>query len=50
MSISFDLTPEQEELRSMIRSFAEKRIAPVAQELDETVDKQAYGPEIRIEH
>ncbi|GAB4438524.1 MAG: acyl-CoA dehydrogenase [bacterium] len=35
MAISFDLTPEQEQLRKTVREFAEKEIAPKAQELDE---------------
>jgi short-chain 2-methylacyl-CoA dehydrogenase len=35
MSLNFDLTEEQEMLRKMVRSFAEKEIAPVAQELDD---------------
>ncbi|MBN2333791.1 MAG: acyl-CoA dehydrogenase family protein [Deltaproteobacteria bacterium] len=33
--MNFDLTEEQEILRKSVRSFAEKEIAPVAQELDE---------------
>lgn len=35
MALNFDLTEEQEILRKSVRSFAEKEIAPVAQELDE---------------
>jgi short-chain 2-methylacyl-CoA dehydrogenase len=35
MALSFDLTDEQQMLRKMVRNFAEKEIAPVAQELDE---------------
>jgi short/branched chain acyl-CoA dehydrogenase len=35
MALDFDLTDEQQMLRKMVRNFAEKEIAPVAQELDE---------------
>ena len=35
MALDFDLTDEQQMLRKMVRSFAEKEIAPVAQELDD---------------
>jgi short-chain 2-methylacyl-CoA dehydrogenase len=35
MALSFDLTDEQQMLRKMVRNFAEREIAPVAQELDE---------------
>lgn len=35
MSLSFDLTPEQEMLRKSIRDFAENEILPVRQKLDE---------------
>lgn len=35
MALDFDLTEEQQMLRKMVRNFAEKEIAPVAQELDE---------------
>jgi len=35
MSIAFDLTPEQEELRRQAREFAEREIAPIAAEIDE---------------
>ena len=35
MALDFDLTEEQEMVRKMIRTFAEKEIAPVAQELDD---------------
>ncbi len=35
MALNFDLTDEQQMLRKMVRNFAEKEIAPVAQELDE---------------
>jgi len=35
MALSFDLTDEQQMLRKMVRNFAEKEIASVAQELDE---------------
>jgi alkylation response protein AidB-like acyl-CoA dehydrogenase len=33
--LSYDLTEDQEILRKMVRDFAEKEVAPVAQELDE---------------
>jgi len=35
MALNFDLTDEQQMLRKMVRSFAEKEIAPIAQELDD---------------
>ena len=35
MSLDFDLTDEQQMLRKMVRNFAEKEIAPVAQGLDD---------------
>ena len=35
MALDFDLTEEQEMLRKMVRQFAEKEIAPVAQALDD---------------
>jgi short-chain 2-methylacyl-CoA dehydrogenase len=35
MAISFELEPEQEELRRLVREFARDRIAPRAQELNE---------------
>jgi short/branched chain acyl-CoA dehydrogenase len=35
MALDFDLTDEQQMLRKMVRNFAEKEIAPVAQDLDE---------------
>jgi short/branched chain acyl-CoA dehydrogenase len=35
MAICFDLTKEQEQLRKTVRNFAEKEIAPKAEELDE---------------
>jgi short/branched chain acyl-CoA dehydrogenase len=35
MSLSYDLTPEQEMLRKTVRDFAEKEIIPVRQKLDE---------------
>ena len=35
MSLNFDLTDEQQMLRKMVRNFAEKEIAPIAQELDD---------------
>src|SRR5688500_12520322 len=31
MSLSFDLTPEQEELRKLVRQFADERVAPAAE-------------------
>jgi short/branched chain acyl-CoA dehydrogenase len=31
MSLSFDLTPEQEELRALVRQFAQERVAPAAE-------------------
>ena len=37
MALDFDLAEEQEMVRKMIRTFAEKEIAPVAQELDDQV-------------
>jgi len=40
MALDFDLTEEQELVRKMIRNFAEKEIAPVAQELD---DKEEFS-------
>jgi len=40
MALDFDLTEEQEMIRNMIRNFAEKEIAPVAQELD---DKEEFS-------
>jgi len=41
MSLDFDLTSEQQMIRKMVRNFAEKEIAPVAQELD---DKETFSP------
>lgn len=38
MAISFDLTPEQEEIRNQAREFAAKEIAPIVVALDETDD------------
>jgi alkylation response protein AidB-like acyl-CoA dehydrogenase len=40
MALDFDLTEEQEMVRKMVRTFAEKEIAPVAQELD---DKEEFS-------
>ncbi len=40
MALDFDLAEEQEMVRKMIRTFAEKEIAPVAQELD---DKEEFS-------
>jgi len=42
MPLDFDLTDEQQMLRKMVRSFAEKEIAPVAEELDEK-EEFSYG-------
>lgn len=41
--MDFDLSTEQEMIRKEIRKFAEKAIAPVAQELD---DNEAFSPEL----
>src|SRR4030042_6339260 len=35
MALDFDLTEEQQMLRKMVRNFAEKEIAPIAQSLDD---------------
>ncbi len=35
MTMSYDLTPEQDMLRKTVREFAEKEIKPIAQKLDE---------------
>ena len=40
MPLDFDFTEEQQMLRKMVRSFAEKEIAPIAQELD---DKEEFS-------
>jgi short-chain 2-methylacyl-CoA dehydrogenase len=40
MPLDFDLTEEQQMMRKMVRNFAEKEIAPVAQELD---DKEEFS-------
>jgi hypothetical protein len=40
MPLDFDLTDEQQMLRKMVRNFAEKEIAPIAQELD---DKEEFS-------
>src|SRR5512136_2110645 len=40
MALNFDLTDEQQMLRKMVRNFAEKEIAPIAQELD---DKEEFS-------
>ncbi|MDP2967922.1 MAG: acyl-CoA dehydrogenase family protein, partial [Deltaproteobacteria bacterium] len=40
MPLDFDLNEEQQMLRKMVRNFAEKEIAPVAQELD---DKEEFS-------
>ncbi len=40
MALDFDLTDEQQMLRKMVRNFAEKEIAPIAQELD---DKEEFS-------
>jgi alkylation response protein AidB-like acyl-CoA dehydrogenase len=40
MPLNFDLTDEQQILKKMVRTFAEKEIAPIAQELD---DKEEFS-------
>ena len=40
MPLDFDLNDEQQMLRKMVRNFAEKEIAPIAQELD---DKEEFS-------
>ncbi len=40
MSLDFDLSEEQQMIRKMVRNFAEKEIAPIAQELD---DKEEFS-------
>lgn len=40
MPLNFDLTDQQQILRNMVRTFAEKEIAPIAQELD---DKEEFS-------
>ena len=40
MALDFDLNDEQQMLRKMVRNFAEKEIAPIAQELD---DKEEFS-------
>jgi len=40
MPLDFELTDEQQILRKMVRTFAEKEIAPIAQELD---DKEEFS-------
>ena len=40
MALDFDLSEEQQMLRKMVRNFAEKEIAPIAQELD---DKEEFS-------
>jgi alkylation response protein AidB-like acyl-CoA dehydrogenase len=40
MALDFDLTDEHQILRKMVRDFAEKEIAPIAQELD---DKEEFS-------
>ncbi len=40
MALNFDLAEEQQMLRKMVRNFAEKEIAPIAQELD---DKEEFS-------
>lgn len=42
-SVNFDLTPQQEMIRKEVRKFAEKEIAPVAADLDET---ETFSPEL----
>jgi alkylation response protein AidB-like acyl-CoA dehydrogenase len=43
MALCFDTTEEQNLIRQAVREFAEKEIAPVAQELDE---KEDFSPEL----
>jgi alkylation response protein AidB-like acyl-CoA dehydrogenase len=43
--VDFDLNREQEMIRKEVRHFAEKEIAPVALELDET---EAFSPELTL--
>jgi len=45
MALCFDLAEEQEILRKSVRSFAEKEIAPLAQELDE---KEEFSLELTL--
>ena len=45
MALNFDLTEEQNLLRQAVRDFAEKEIAPVAQELDE---KEEFSVELAL--
>jgi len=40
MALNFDLTDQQQILRNMVRTFAEREIAPIAQELD---DKEEFS-------
>lgn len=42
--ISFELTPEQEEIRDQAREFAQKEIVPIAAELDEKDDSRLVLP------
>jgi len=45
MALNFDLTEEQNLLRQAVRDFAEKEIAPLAQELDE---KEEFSVELTL--
>ncbi|RLB66403.1 MAG: acyl-CoA dehydrogenase [Deltaproteobacteria bacterium] len=45
MALCFDLAEEQEILRKSVRSFAEKEIAPLAQELD---DKEEFSLDLTL--
>jgi len=45
MALNFDLTEEQNLLRQAVRDFAEKEIAPVAQDLDE---KEEFSVELTL--
>jgi alkylation response protein AidB-like acyl-CoA dehydrogenase len=45
MALNFDLTEEQNLLRQAVRDFAEKEIAPVAEELDE---KEKFSVELTL--
>ena len=42
MALNFDLTDQQQILRNMVRTFAEKEIAPIVQELDDK-EEFSYG-------
>ena len=44
MSLNFDLSKDAELTRKVVREFAEKEIAPIAQELD---DKEEFSYDLR---